>query len=85
MHLLRVNDLDDDEIDPTIDWHFMFDDYSESEALQDPLLNRKEPNFIVPVSSDERYFYMIGQYRGKGSVMKLNKRDAALEWHAQYE
>ena len=85
MHLLRVKDLDEDEIDPTIDWDFKFDDYSEEELLDYPLLNRKEPNFIVPVSKDITNFYMIGQYRGKGSVMQLSKRDASLEWHAQFE
>ena len=28
---------------------------------------------------------MIGRYRGKGSVIRFNKRDGSFRWHAQFE
>jgi len=29
--------------------------------------------------------YMIGRYRGLGSVFRFNKRDGTLRWFAQFE
>ena len=45
MFILRVAD---GGTDPTIDWNFQFVNYSDAEELAEPLLNMKEPNFIVP-------------------------------------
>ena len=59
--------------------------YSDTEGLAEPLLNMKEPNFIVPDPKTQSTLYMIGRYRGKGSVMRFNKRDGSIRWHAQYE
>jgi hypothetical protein len=29
--------------------------------------------------------YLVGRYRGKGSVIRFNKRDGTVRWHAQYD
>ena len=69
----------------TIDWNFRFVNYSDAEELAEPLLNIKEPNFIVPDPKQQSALYLIGRYRGKGSVIRYNKRDGSIRWHAQFE
>jgi len=69
---------------PTIDWNFKFVNYSDNEELVAPLLNMKEPNFIVPDPKQQSALYMIGRYRGMGSVIRFNKRDGSVRWHAQF-
>lgn len=59
--------------------------YSDEEELAQPLLNLKEPNYIIPDPKVQTNLYMIGRYRGKGSVFRFNKRDGSIRWHAQYE
>lgn len=82
MFMLRVAD---GGATPTIDWNFQFVNYSDEEELANPLLNMKEPNFITPDPKQQSALYMIGRYRGKGSVIRFNKRDGSIRWHAQYE
>jgi len=48
-------------------------------------LNEKEPHFLVADPKQQSVLYLIGRYRGKGSVIRFNKRDGTIRWHAQYD
>ena len=82
MFMLRVAEGDGA---PEIDWNYRFINYSDAEELANPLINMKEPNFIVPDPKQPSALYMIGSYRGKGSVIHFNKEDGSVSWKAQYE
>ena len=82
MFYLRV---DDGGATPTIDWNYQFVNYSDEEVQTYPLLNLKEPSFITPDPKQQSALYLIGRYRGKGSVLRFNKRDGSIRWHAQFE
>ena len=75
MFLLRVVD----GLEFRVDWNYKFIDDS---ATSDKLLNTKETNYIVPGSDDVQVLYMIGRYQGKGSVIRFNKRDGQIRYHA---
>ena len=82
MFMLRVRDSGSDL---EVDWNFRFVEYTAAEVAVEKLLNKKEPTFIVPDPKQQSALYMIGRYRGKGSVIRFNKRDGSVRWHAQYE
>lgn len=67
-----------------VDWNYSFQDYSASEVSSNPLLNKKEPHFIVADPKTQSALYLIGRYRGNGSVIRFNKRDGQVRWHAQF-
>lgn len=48
-------------------------------------MNEKEPNYLIPDPKEPALLYLIGRYRGKGSVIRFNKRDGQVRWHAQFE
>ena len=48
-------------------------------------MNLKEPSYILPDPKMQSALYLIGRYRGKGSVIRFNKRDASVRWHAQFD
>ena len=81
MFMLRVSDLGNS----TVDWNVQFTDYSASEVTINPSLNKKEPTFILEDPKQNSVLYLVGRYRGKGSVIRFNKRDGSVRWHAQYE
>ena len=39
----------------------------------------------MPDPQEPSALYLIGRYRGLGSVMKYNKIDGSIQWHAQFE
>lgn len=67
-----------------VDWNFSFQDYSAAEIASEPLLNKKEPSFIVADPKTQSALYLLGRYRGQGSVIRFNKRDGQVRWHAQF-
>ena len=81
MFMLRVADGGN----LNVDWNYQFQDYTASEVASNALLNKKEPDFILADPKEAGAMYMIGRYRGKGSVLRFNKRDGTLRWHAQFE
>lgn len=81
MFMLRVLDSNG----ATVDWNLQFADYSAAEAAVNPALNKKEPVFMMEDPKTLSVLYLIGRYRGKGSVIRFQKRDGNVRWHAQYE
>ena len=67
-----------------VDWNFAFQDYSDADIASNPLLNKKEPHFIVADPKSQSALYLIGRYRGLGSVIRFNTRDGQIRWHAQF-
>jgi len=81
MFMLRVADGGN----LNVDWNYNFQDYTATEVASNALLNLKEPDFFLPDPTSSNSMYMIGRYRGLGSVLKFNKRDGSIRWHAQFE
>jgi len=81
MFMLRVADSDPN---PIVDWNQKFNEYSADQVAQNSLLNEKEPAFMTPDPRQTSQMYMIGRYRGLGSIYRFNKRDGSLRWHAQF-
>jgi hypothetical protein len=46
---------------------------------------KTESYFIVPDPKQPSQLYLIGQYEGYGSVMRFNKRDGNVRWHAKFD
>ena len=42
-----------------------------------------KPEVLFTVANKPDSFYMAGKYRGTGSVMKFDKRNAKLDWNVQ--
>jgi len=82
MFMLRVRD---ESGVVSIDWNQRFTDFTTAEIAVNPLLNEKEPHFIVADPKQQSVLYLIGRYRGKGSVIRFNKRDGSIRWHAQFD
>lgn len=82
MFNLRV---DDTEL--RVDWIRKFTEFSAAEVTADgtTLLNKKEPSYIFPDPKAANVLYLIGRYRGLGSVIRYNKRDGTIRWHAQFD
>jgi len=83
MFYLRIEENKNNEL--RIDWNYKFIDYTAVEVASDPTLNLKEPSFIMQDPKMPSALYLIGRYRGKGSVLRFNKRDASVRWHAQFD
>ena len=83
MFYLRIEENKNSEL--RIDWNYKFIDYTAVEVASDPTLNLKEPSFIMQDPKMPSALYLIGRYRGKGSVLRFNKRDASVRWHAQFD
>jgi len=80
MYLLRV--ADGDQI--LVDWNYQFVEYSATEITANKLLEKKEATFILADPKQPSALYLIGRYRGLGSVIRFNKRDGTVRWHAQF-
>ena len=68
-----------------VDWNYRFVEYSKTEIAANKLLDKKEANYIIPDPKQQAQLYMIGRYRGLGSVIRFNKRDGTVRWHAQFD
>ena len=68
-----------------VDWNYRFVEYSTAEIAANKLLDKKEANFIVADPKQQAQLYMVGRYRGLGSVIRFNKRDGTVRWHAQFD
>jgi len=81
MFLLRVADGQNNLM---IDWNFQFNEYTAAEIAANKLLKLKQANFILPDPKQTSALYLVGRYRGLGSVIRFNKRDGTVRWHAQF-
>ena len=68
-----------------MDWNYKFVQFTAAEITADPLLAKKEANFIYADPKQQSQLYLIGRYRGLGSVIRFNKRDGTVRWHAQFD
>ena len=66
---------------PQIDYHYRL---LNDEDSQDGDLTRPQLLFTLPDDSEDSFF-ITGSYRGKASIMKMYKKNAALRWHASLD
>ena len=59
-----------------------FENFSDAEAAANPLLNKNAPYFLTQDHNNGTFLYLIGQYQGKGSVIKFDKTDGGFEFEA---
>ena len=83
MRLLRIKsdqETDSTEVDLEVDWSLKFRNFSDAEVAANPLLNTNEPYFFMQDHMNGTFLYLIGQYQGKGSLLKFNKFAGSFEF-----
>lgn len=48
--------------------------------VTDAWKNKKTPRFLVEDKKDSKSLFLMGRHYGRGSIMKFDKRSAALDW-----
>ena len=68
--------------DPVVDWSYEFTD--DDTSISRDLFRRKDPSFLHTDPTDDQVIYLTGRYYGRGSVMRMKKRDARIRWFAYF-
>ena len=67
-----------DDSEGIVDWSYQLVE----SFLSNPLANLNEPKFITADLKRDSDMFMIGRYRGKGSVINFKKKDGDVSWYA---
>lgn len=68
---------------PLVDWSQEFYDFSTTEA--NDFYRLKEPQFMINDATDNKSFFLVGRYQGRGSVQKFTKKNGRLLFWMRFD